>query len=114
MVLGVGLIAGAILAQPPAVQPNPQAPTMAMPVPLGMLRGATLELTLTGTNLAAPTGLWTSFPAQVQFPSDNNNGKDNAKLRVQLTVPKDAPLGLHALRLATTRAHLRSVHQNPA
>ncbi len=81
---------------------NPLAPTLAMPVPLGMQRGTSLELTLTGTNLANPTGLWTSFPAKVTIPTDNNNGKDAAKLRVRLEVPKDAPLGFHSLRLATT------------
>jgi hypothetical protein len=74
-----------------------------MPVPLGMQRGTRLELTLTGTNLAEPTGLWTSFPATVTIPTDNNNGKDNTRLRVVLEVPKDAPLGCHSLRLATTR-----------
>jgi hypothetical protein len=68
-----------------------------------MQRGTTLELTLTGSNLADPTALWTSFPAKVTFPTDANNGKDNAKLRVRLEVPKDAPLGFHSVRLATTR-----------
>jgi hypothetical protein len=68
-----------------------------------MQRGTKLEITLTGTNLAGPTGLWTSFPAKVTIPTDANNGKDNAKLRVLLDVPKDAPLGFHSLRLATTR-----------
>jgi hypothetical protein len=88
---------------PPPVQPNPQAPTLNMPVPLGVQRGTALDLVLTGTNLAEPTALWTSFPAHVTIPTDNNNGKDNAKLRVHLDVPKDAPLGFHSLRLATTR-----------
>jgi hypothetical protein len=74
-----------------------------MPSPLGIQRGSSLELTLTGTNLAEPTGLWTSFPAKVTFPTDNNNGKDNAKLRVRIAVPKDAPIGFHAIRLATRR-----------
>jgi hypothetical protein len=64
-------------------------------------RGTTLDLTLTGTNLAEPTALWTNFPAKVTFPADSNNGKEPTKLRVQLAVPKDAPLGVHALRLAT-------------
>ena len=40
---------------PPPVPPNPQAPVLAMPGPLGIQRGTTLELTLTGTNLAAYT-----------------------------------------------------------
>lgn len=88
---------------PPPVKPNPQAPTIAMPSPLGMQRGTTLDLTLTGTNLAEPTALWTSFPAKVTIPTDNKNGTDQAKLLVRLEVPKDAPIGFHAIRLATTR-----------
>jgi hypothetical protein len=88
---------------PVLVQPNPRAPTLSMPVPLGIQRGTAMDLTLTGTNLAAPTGLWTSFPAYVTIPTDNDNGKDNVKLRVHLDVPKDAPLGFHSIRLATTR-----------
>src|SRR5262249_54550411 len=43
-------------AQPPPA-PNPQAPPLAPPVPLGMTPGTPLDLTLTGTNLAEPTGL---------------------------------------------------------
>ncbi|MFL5246148.1 MAG: pre-peptidase C-terminal domain-containing protein [Gemmataceae bacterium] len=89
--------------QPPPVAPNPQAPTLNMPAPMGMQRGTKLDLTLTGTNLADPTGLWTSFPAKAAIPTDNNNGKDNGKLRVQLEVPGDAQIGFHSLRLATGR-----------
>jgi hypothetical protein len=83
------------------VPPNPLAPNLAMPAPMGMQRGTSLELTLTGTSLADPIALWTGFPAKVTIPTDNNNGKDNAKLRVRLDVAKDAPMGFHALRLAT-------------
>jgi hypothetical protein len=82
---------------------NPQAPVLKPAVPLGMQRGTTLDLTLTGTNLAEPTGLWTSFPAKVTIHTDGNNGKDNGKLLVRLEVPKDAPIGFHALRLGTRR-----------
>jgi hypothetical protein len=88
---------------PPAVPPNPQAPTLKPVVPLGMQRGTTLDLTLTGTNLADPVGLWTSFPAKVTIPREANNGKDPTKLLVRLEVPKDAPMGFHALRLGTLR-----------
>jgi hypothetical protein len=91
-------------AQPlPPFPPNPLAPTLKSPAPMGMQRGTTLDLTLTGSNLADPTGLWTSFPAKVAIPKEANNGKDPAKLLVRLEVPKDAPLGFHALRLATLR-----------
>jgi hypothetical protein len=88
---------------PPPVKLNPQAPTLGVPVPLGMKRGTVFELILTGTNLAGPTALWTSFPCKATFPTDKNNGKDNAKLRVRLVVPPTAPLGFHSIRVATTR-----------
>jgi hypothetical protein len=102
--LAVFLLASAALGQnPPPVKPNPQAPTLGMAVPLGMPRGTTLDLTLTGTNLAEPTALWTSFPAKVTIPTDNKNGTDQTKLLVRLEAPKDAPIGFHTIRLATTR-----------
>ncbi len=106
--LGIAIILipiciGVSQAQKPPSAVNPQAPVLNPAVPLGMQRGTTLDLTLTGSNLAEPTGLWTSFPAKVTIPTAGNNGKDNGKLLVRLEVPKDAPLGFHALRLATRR-----------
>ena len=90
--------------KPPApLQPNPQAPVLKPVVPLGMQRGTTLDITLNGTNLNEPTGLWTSFPATITIPTAANNGKDATKLLVRLQVPADAPVGFHFLRLATTR-----------
>ena len=47
---------------------NPQAPTIGFPSSLGAARGSNIELTLTGTNLAHPTGLHTSFPHPVSLP----------------------------------------------
>jgi hypothetical protein len=92
-----------VYAQPKAapITVPPQAPTLNVPFPLGAQRGQTLDLTLTGTNLADPVALWTSFPAKATFPTDMNNGKDAAKLRVKLEVPADAPIGFHTIRLAT-------------
>jgi hypothetical protein len=104
--LAAGLVsvflAAPVAAQPPA-PPNPQAPVLNRVPPLGAQRGTTIELTLTGTNLAGPTGFWTSFPARVTIPTDGNNGKDNARLRVVVDLPRDAPLGFHSVGLATTR-----------
>lgn len=97
------VIPNAYAQQPPPVAANPQAPTLAATVPLGMQRGTGQELTLTGTNLTEPVALWTSFSAKATFPADNNNGKDAARLRVRLEVPRDIPIGLHTVRLATTR-----------
>jgi hypothetical protein len=66
-----------------------------------MKRGTSREITLTGKNLAEPTGVVTTFPCQATIPTDNKNGQDPAKTRVLLQVPADAPLGYHGLRLAT-------------
>jgi hypothetical protein len=90
--------------QPPPPPPNPAAPTINPVMPLGLQRGSSQELTLTGTNLADPVALWTSIPGvKITIPTDANNGKEPAKLRIKLDVPKDAPLGLYAIRLATLR-----------
>jgi hypothetical protein len=88
---------------PPLAKPNPQAPVLDLIGPAGMQRGTTLEITLTGKNLAGPTGVSTSFPAKVTIPSDMKNGLEENRLRVRLEVPADAPLGFHCLRLATRR-----------
>jgi hypothetical protein len=110
--LALALTALAVATAPPApAQPKappasptaapPQAPTLNPLPPLAARPGAAVELTLTGTNLAGPVALGTSFPAQATFPTDAGNGTDNARLRVRLAVPADAPVGLHTLRLAT-------------
>lgn len=88
---------------PPPVLPNPQAPVLAMPMPLGMQRGTTLDLALTGTNLAGATEFWTGFPVKATIPSADKNGQDNSKLKVRLEVPATTPLGYYPVRLATTR-----------
>ena len=92
-----------LLAQSRPIVPKPQAPNLTAPVsPLSIQRGSSVELTLTGTNLSDPLAVWTSVPgARVMIPSDANNGKDNAKLRIRMEVPREAPIGFHALRLST-------------
>jgi hypothetical protein len=101
--LAVFLAASSARAQQPP-PPNPAAPTLGSFTPLGAQPGTTLELTLTGTNLSDPIALWTSLPGvRAMIPSDNNNGKDVAKLRVKLEVAKDTAIGYCALRLATRR-----------
>jgi hypothetical protein len=97
------VLAGRVAGQPKPPAPNPQAPNLKMPAPLGAQRGTTLDLTLTGANLNEPTGLWVSFPCKVAIPTENDNGKDAGKLLVRLEIPKDAPMGFHAIRLATAR-----------
>lgn len=90
--------------KPPALLPaNPLAPVLNVPFPLGMQTGTALELTLTGANLANPTGLLASFPAKVTIPTDKKNGLENNTLRVRLEVAAGTPIGYHTIRLASTR-----------
>ncbi len=106
LVVFVAMLAvpGVVPGQVPPLAPNPAAPTIAAPSPTGLQPGNNQEITLTGANLADPTSLWTNIPgAKVAIPTDNNNGKDAAKLRVQIEVPAGTPLGYYGIRLATAR-----------
>src|SRR5262245_36593190 len=92
------------LGQPPkapAITPAPQAPTLTTPANLGAKPGESIELSLTGTNLADPVGAVLSCPGKISIPTDNKNGTDAAKLRVKVEVGADCPIGLHTLRVVT-------------
>jgi hypothetical protein len=80
---------------------SPQAPTISPISPLGLPKSGSQELTLIGTNLLDPIGVWTSFPAKITIPTDNNNGKDATKLRVKIDLPNDTPIGYGSIRLST-------------
>lgn len=97
-------LAGVLRAQPKPAPVNPAAPRLAVPGPVGVQRGTSVELTLTGSNLANPVRLWTAIPgARVNIPTDQNNGKDASRLRVRLGVPPDTVPGAYAVRLATAQ-----------
>lgn len=99
------ILASTVAAQkpPPPPKVNPKAPVLTATNFLGAQVGKSIELTLTGKNLANPTGVWTSFPATVTIPTDKKNGKSATSLRVKLDIPANAPGGFHSLRLATTQ-----------
>lgn len=85
------------------VSPSPVAPTLNRVLPLGMQRGTSINVVLKGANLAQYTGIKTSFPAEITIPQKDNNGQAENQLIVNITAPKDAPLGYHSIRLATRR-----------
>jgi hypothetical protein len=89
-----------LLFQPVAIA---QPPTIDMPFPMGVQRGTTVELTLTGTHLQEPLGVLASFPVKAMFPTENNNGKEPGKLLLRLEVPPSVTLGWHSFRLMTKR-----------
>jgi hypothetical protein len=88
-------------AQPVVLPPNPQSPSIGLPQPMGAQPGSAIEVTLTGANLNDPVALLTGFPAKVTFPTDANNTKDPAKLRVKIELPPNAQVGMHPIRLVT-------------
>ena len=59
----------------------------------GITRGTTMELTLAGTNLAEPAALL-GAPGKVEFLPDDK------AVKLKLTVPADAAVGLYPIRLA--------------
>src|SRR5207247_11195358 len=63
----------------------------------------TTTLTVFGEKLNGATALWTGFPAQVsRVSSDKTNGNTSGEVAFQLSVPKNVPIGIGAVQLATT------------
>ena len=68
-----------------------------------MSPGKTTTVAFLGENLNGAEELWTSFPAKVaRVSSDKTNDPVSGKVTFQLSVPKDAPLGIGAVQLTTT------------
>src|SRR5689334_11520873 len=95
--LVASLVGIAAHGQAPRGTPAPQ--TMSS-TPAAVRPGATTEVTFSNALTGEPTGLWTSFPADVAAVSSGGKGSPAARFR--LTVPPDAPVGIGAVRVATT------------
>jgi hypothetical protein len=83
---------------PPAIPPI--YPTLTTPWNLGAKPGEKKEITITGTNLLDATGVWTSFAGEVTIPAGQ---KEAGKVKATISVPKETPLGLHFMRIATKK-----------
>lgn len=86
--------------KPLVVPVAPQAPGLTTPANLGAKPGTSAELVLTGTNLADPAAVAVSCPGAVADVVPDAKA-DAGKVKVKLTLPADAPVGLYGLRLAT-------------
>jgi hypothetical protein len=72
-------------------------------VPSAVPPGKTTRLIFSGDRLSGATGLWTGFPSQVsRVLSDTTNGNTSGEVVFQLSVPKNVPVGISAVRMATT------------
>jgi hypothetical protein len=76
---------------------NAQSPSLARIAPGALLPGKTLELTVHGANLVGATNLWTSFNARVLSSTATNA----SAAKFQVSTPIDAPVGIHAARIAS-------------
>ena len=86
----------AVLSAPLAAEP-PSVTTM---VRKGAAPGESFKLTVGGKGLAGDVKLWTSFsPPQPLADTPPDNGKTDAYCTFAVAVPKDTPLGIHALRV---------------
>ena len=95
---GGGLPTATGQPKPLVVPASPQTPTLSA-ANLGAKRGAAVELTLPGTNLADPTAVLLSCTGKVTLVADSK--PDPAKVKIKVELAADAPLGLHAIRVAT-------------
>jgi hypothetical protein len=85
---------------PPA---NPQGPTINPPMPIAVQRGQALDLVVTGTQLASPTGISMGVPAKITIPTGDKNGQDAGKFKVKIEVAADTPIGWYPFRIATLK-----------
>ncbi len=88
-------------AQPKPALPTlpPQFPTLTSPANLGVRPGAATTVALAGTNLGDATDILVSVPG-----AKATIAKDSAKpasVGATVDVPKDAPVGLYAVRVVT-------------
>ena len=79
-------------------------PSVVSTLPQAATPGQTVDVKIRGANLAGPTQLWTSFPAEVVLPPEiAGNGTNAAEITYRLKLPADAPLGLHGVRVVTAQ-----------
>ncbi|MFN0053946.1 MAG: PPC domain-containing protein [Planctomycetales bacterium] len=94
-----------LLAGLPAVTLGQAAiPSIGSTAPQGAAPGQTMDVKVRGGNLATPTQLWTSFPAEVVLPTDiAGNGTNAAEVTYRLKLPADVAPGVYGMRLATAQ-----------
>ncbi len=74
-----------------------QSPSLTHTSPGALAPGQSLALTLHGANLSGATNLWTGFGAKMLSATATSA----SAMKFQLSVPADAPVGIHALRVAS-------------
>lgn len=79
-----------------------QAPVIQVLSPPGVNPGSTAKVRVAGSQLAGATELWSTFGEKSKLAADiEKNGTDNGSCVFDVTVPADAPLGVHGVRVVT-------------
>ncbi len=87
-----------------------QSPVLDHTVPSALAPGKTTIVTCFGDKLNGATELWTGFPAQVsRVTSGQTNDPGSSGIAFRLSVPKNFPVGIGAVQLATTNG-LSNLH----
>src|SRR5262249_4014150 len=111
---GVALLTSWVLAQQPAPAGMPQ-PRLLTIFPMGGKAGTTVEVLFSGQDIEEPEGVLFSHPAikaeiiaaepppQADPKAKGGRGKAAAKptaaVKYKITIPADAPVGVHDIRL---------------
>jgi hypothetical protein len=78
-----------------------QTPSINGTSPQAVAPGKVIPLKVRGGNLVGAAQIWSSFPATgVLDPAVPDNGKAAGEVTFALTVPPEAPVGVHGLRVA--------------
>ena len=81
--------------------PAPAGPAVVYPLTSAAQPGTSVDITWVGDTLGQPIGMWTSFPATVTpLPAGDPKKRGQAKYRI--TLDKDVPPGIGAVRLLTS------------
>jgi hypothetical protein len=95
LALPLALVASPAIGQPPSI--SSLAPGAVRP-------GETIDIKVSGANLAGPTAFWTSFPAKAELaPGIEKNGEAADWVVYRVTVPSDVSVGIAAIRMATSK-----------
>lgn len=99
LVVPQGPIALAQKKGPEVIVPAPQAPSLTGPAGVSAKLGASTDVSLTGQNLSDPTGTIVGAPLKASISQKNKN--EPTRIVVAVEVPKDAPIGVYPIRVAT-------------
>lgn len=79
-----------------------QPPQIAALTPMAVAPGQTVDVVVSGAQLAGISGFWSDLPLTAELAPDvENNGQDKGQVVYRISVPQDAAVGIGGMRVAT-------------